>query len=104
MIAPPSSATLKKYGLAPEEWLKILESQGWVCAICKKAPSTGRFVTDHFHARNYKKMPPEQKKLWVRGVLCWFCNESYVGRAITVEKAHNVVTYLEAFEARRPSK
>jgi hypothetical protein len=74
-----------------------------VCAICEKIPSTGRFVTDHEHVRGWKDMPPEQRKRYVRGILCWFCNKTYVGRAITVPKAENVVTYLREYQQRRDS-
>ena len=103
MVSPPSSATLKKYGLSAEEWLKILESQGGVCPICKKVPSTGRFVVDHDHVPKFKEKPPEERKLYVRGLLCWWCNHTYVGRAITIAKAEAVVEYLKTYVARRPS-
>ncbi len=104
MIKAPSEATLQKYGLTEAEWLSILASQGNVCAICKKVPTTGRFVTDHEHVKGWKKQPPEQRKLAVRGVLCHFCNHYYLSRGITVAKARNVVLYLEAYAARKPSE
>lgn len=107
-IAVPSKATLDKYGLSEQQWLKILKDQGWVCPICKKKPNpnpkTGkvRFVTDHFHIRGFKKMSADKKRLYVRGITDWFCNHSYLGRGITLFIARNVVAYLEAFEARKP--
>lgn len=100
-VKVPSEATLRKYGLTATTWLAILASQGNVCPICKKFPTTGRFVTDHFHAKNYKKLPPEERAKFVRGVCCWWCNECYLGRGISVEKAQAVVDYLKDFEARR---
>lgn len=90
---------MARYGLSLGEWQAILEKQGGVCAICKKVPSTGRFVTDHFHCKDWKKKPPEERKKYVRGICCWFCNHAYLGRGIDVEKAKNVVAYLENFEA-----
>ena len=99
----PTPATLKRYGLTAIEWLAILARQGNVCAICRKAPTTGRWVTDHEHVRGWKLMPDHERKRFVRGVLCWFCNHTYVGRAITVTKAKNVVSYLEAYESRKAS-
>lgn len=101
MIKEPSPNTLKRYGLSLEEWLSILKKQGNVCAICKKEPPSGRLVTDHFHAPLWKKMPPDKRKIYVRGILCWTCNHYYVGRAITVFKAENVVVYLKEFEERK---
>lgn len=98
MIETPSKATLAKYGLSEQEWRNILERQGGVCAICKKEPSKGRLCIDHEHVKNWKKLPSEQRKLYVRGLLCWFCNHYYVGRCITIEKAENVVTYLKHYE------
>lgn len=102
-VVVPTAATLKKYGLDEQQWLTILKAEGWVCPICKKLPSTGRFVVDHDHVKGFVKMPPDQKRLYVRGVTDWFCNHSYLGRAITVEKSRNVTAYLEAYEARKPN-
>jgi len=94
----PTQKTLDKYGLSVEEWEAILDKQGGVCPICKKVPSTGRWVTDHYHIKGWKNLPPEKRKLYVRGILCWFCNHSYLGRGITLEKATNMVEYLKRFE------
>lgn len=99
MVREPKPGTLKRYGLSLEEWRAILSGQGTVCAVCEKEPETGRFVVDHEHVRGWKKMPPEQRKQYVRGILCWWCNHAYVGRAITVRKAANVLKYLQAYAA-----
>lgn len=104
MIKAPSPATLKKYGLSEEDWRAILDSQGGVCAICGLVPKTERFVTDHHHEKGWKKKPPEERKKAVRGICCWWCNATYLGRGITVEKAKNVVKYLERYEQRRASE
>lgn len=108
-VSPPAPATLKRYGLPLEEWQAMLRSQGGVCAICGKVPKpnrkTGRvrFVIDHEHVRGWKAMPPERRKLYVRGITCWYCNATYLGRGITVDKARNVVAYLERYALRRPA-
>ena len=99
-ILTPSDATLKKYGLSVVEWRAIAEHQGNVCSICRILPVKRRLCIDHEHVRGWKKMPPAQRKLFVRGLLCWFCNHFYVGRAITIEKARNVVAYLEKYRER----
>lgn len=104
MINTPSKATLKKYGLEENEWRAILESQNGVCFVCEKEPSKGRLCIDHEHAKGWKKMPPEKRKLYVRGLLCWVCNHYYLGRGINIPKAKNVVRYLEQYEARNGEK
>ncbi len=100
MVAAPSPTTLKKYGLSAEQWLAVLNAQGNVCAICGKVPTTGRWVTDHAHVKGFKKMPPEQKRKYVRGITCWWDNKNFLARGLTIEKAKSVVIYLEAFAAR----
>jgi hypothetical protein len=94
MIHDPKPKTLAKYGLTLEDWRAILDGQGGVCFVCQKAPTSGRLCVDHEHRPGWKKKPPEERKKAVRGLLCFFCNHYYVGRAITVEKARNVVAYL----------
>lgn len=96
---PPRTETLRKYGLSAEAWRAILARQGGVCAVCKKVPN-GRLCIDHDHVRGFKKLKPELRRLHVRGLLCWFCNHTYVGRAITVEKSENVTAYLRAHVER----
>ncbi len=104
MVKVPSKTTLNKYGLTAEEWLAILERQDGVCPVCKQVPTTGRMVTDHEHVKKWRQMPPEQRKLYVRGVTDWFCNHAYLGRGITVERSRNATAYLEAYELRRPPR
>lgn len=101
MIVEPSKATLRKYGLTLGEWKAILDRQGRICPICEKEPSTGRFVVDHFHARGWKKMTPEKRKTYVRGLTCWYCNRWYMSRNMTIEKASNIQNYLLQYEWRK---
>lgn len=118
-VQVPSEATLKKYGLSEPEWRAILEAQGGVCAICEKEPNPpkahpergGRLCIDHEHVyvpvpgkktkTPWKKLPPEQRKLYVRGLLCWTCNHYYAGRGITITKSKNVTLYLEEYERKK---
>lgn len=44
-------------------------------------------------------MPPGERVKYVRGLLCWRCNATYLGRGITIERSRNVTTYLERFAA-----
>jgi hypothetical protein len=100
-IAPPKSSTLKKYGMTQEAWLKIAEKQGYVCPICGKLPENKKLVTDHEHVRGYKKLPTSNRHVYVRGLPCIRCNLMYLPIGISVEKAKNIVKYLEAYEQRK---
>jgi len=101
-VLAPSPATLKKYGLSLEEWQAILDRQGGVCFVCEQEPTKGRLCIDHFHVKKWKKMPPEQRKLYVRGLLCFRCNTTFVGRGINVRRAQRVADYLQNYESIRP--
>ena len=97
----PKRATLRRYGLTEAEWLVILARQGWTCAVCKRVPANGRLCTDHEHVKGWKKLPASERKKYVRGMLCFFCNHYYVGRAITIAKARAVLEYLQRYEVRK---
>lgn len=96
----PTPATLAKYGLTLEEWVAL--SPDGVCAICKAKPSTGRLVVDHQHIRGWKKKPPEERKKFVRGLLCWTCNYFICARGATPEKLRAAASYLEAAKSSSP--
>lgn len=102
MIKVPSKTTLDRYGLSETEWQAICDRQEGRCFICEKEPTTGRLCIDHEHVKGWKKMPPEMRKLFVRGLLCWVCNHYYVGRGISIQKARNVVSYLSRYAEVRP--
>lgn len=99
-MKPPSVKTLQKYGLSEKEWLAILERQGGVCAVCKKVPATERLNVDHDHVYRWKHLKASIRASHVRGLLCYWCNRTYVGRAITQAKAEAVVEYLKAHNER----
>lgn len=55
---------LRKYGLTPQSYAEMLETQEGVCCICSKECSTGRkLAVDHNHETGE-----------VRGLLCANCN------------------------------
>lgn len=70
----------KKYGLTIADFLKLIEEQNGVCAICQEAPAT---AVDHNHETGQ-----------VRGILCSQCN-SLIGYAREQEAVlFAAVTYL----------
>lgn len=102
MIRTPSPKTLAKYGLTELDFARLLEDQKGVCFVCQKVPSTGRICIDHEHVKNWKQLPPDRRKLYVRGLLCWWCNHAYLGRGITADRSRRVTQYLELYQSRRP--
>jgi hypothetical protein len=99
-LRAPTRPTLRRYGLTLEDWRRIATAQRGVCFVCRQLPKSERLHIDHEHVKDWKKMPPEKRKKHVRGLLCFRCNTTYVGRSITVERARNVVTYLERYEEK----
>lgn len=97
-VKVPSKATLKKYGLSIKEWRNLLQLQGSVCFICEKVPPSNRLCIDHLHVKGFKKMKPEKRKQFVRGLICTHCNYRLVHKSMTLPKARNIVKYLERFE------
>lgn len=100
-LLTPSKATLSRYGLSYEEWRQMADDQAEACFVCKQKPRRGRLCIDHEHVKNWKRMAPEHRKLFVRGLLCFRCNTTFVGRGVTVERSQNVVEYLQKYGVRR---
>lgn len=98
---PPTAATLKKYGLTPLDFADMALRQGGVCYVCGKLPPSKRLCIDHHHAKGWKKMPPSQRRQYVRGLLCTFCNYRLVNKGMTLEKARRVVQYLQQFAEKQ---
>jgi hypothetical protein len=74
--------------------------QNGVCYICGKLPPSLRLFIDHFHARGFRKLPPHERKVHVRGLLCTTCNYRIVHKHATLAKLRRAVQYLEEHDAR----
>lgn len=79
----PTLPTLKRYGLTAAEWLAKLDAQGGLCGICRKLPTSLTLCVDHEHVRGWKRMTPEMRKQYVRGLLCFSCNVALRHRVTT---------------------
>lgn len=104
-LTPPRPATLKKYGLTEETWYILGDLQDWKCPICERQFSAElRPVTDHEHVKNYKKLSPEKKAKYVRGLTCNYCNLRRLPKGSKnlspVEIAYNIYQYLLDYSMR----
>lgn len=99
-IRPPGATTLRRYGITAVEWLGLLAAQGWHCPVCLKRTGV-RWNTDHDHVPGWKHKAPEERRRYVRGVLCAFCNHRRVNSRMSAVEAGRIAAYLAAYEARR---
>ncbi len=100
----PAAQTLQRYGLGRGGWTALVVTDVWVdvwkCPICRKTPPSGRTVIDHDHVRGWKKMPPEERKRYVRGVVCVTCNHFILTRYGSPDKFRRAAHYLEDYQVR----
>lgn len=75
---------LKPYGLTPESYRQLLETQRHSCALCEE-PFVKTPHVDHCHDTGR-----------VRGLLCGDCNTSLGKLGDTVESFRKVLRYLES--------
>lgn len=98
-VTPPAQRTLDTYGITQDEWIALLAAQDWKCPVC--LGSDKKWNTDHEHVPKWKDMPPEERKKYVRGVLCFYCNHKRVHSRMTSEMQQRITDYIRAYEARR---
>lgn len=72
---------MRKYGMSPEDYARLLSLQGGQCAICQRST---KLVIDHCH---------KSKK--VRGLLCNSCNGA-LGHVEKVVWLSSAIRYLQA--------
>lgn len=102
-IRPPALTTLRRYGLTVDDWLGLLLAQDWRCPVCHKGSATTLFNTDHDHVPGWKNKTPDERRRYVRGVLCAYCNRRRVNSRMSALEARRIADYLAAYEARRDS-
>lgn len=88
------------YGITLAEYEILLAFGHGGCWVCGRLPMNRALHVDHFHVRGFKKLPPEQKRQHIRGLLCGICNRFYVGKGVTVVIAEGVAVYLKRFRDR----
>ena len=100
-VAPPSAATLRKYGLTRDDWIALLKAQGWRCPICLRHSPALKWVVDHHHVPMWSSLTPEQRKRHVRGILDSWCNHRRVHSEMGAAEAQRMADYFKAHETRR---
>lgn len=75
------------FGLTLEEYEGLWNSQGKVCAICKRSPEElgERFHVDHDHSKEKN----------IRGILCRRCNHGLGHFKDSIELLENAAKYLK---------
>jgi hypothetical protein len=99
-LKDPSINTLRRYGLTLFEFKLMAARQGNVCYVCQRLPKSEKLCCDHQHIKGWSAMPREERKKYVRGLLCAWCNLNLVGRGMTALRARRIAAYLEAFDRR----
>ena len=89
------------YGIREHEFVSILEAQGGVCFITGKPKVNLNLNVDHQHIRGFKAMPPEQKRLYVRGVLHHQANRGLGYFSDNPEWLRRAALYLEDWPAAK---
>ena len=74
----------KNYGLYFNEYEALLKEG---CEICHR--KTGRLCVDHIHIKEHKKLKPEEKGHYTRGILCFLCNVALRGFERTKDGKRN---------------
>lgn len=75
----------------------MAEEQDYVCFVCRKLPPSGRLCVDHQHVKGWSRMPSSDRKNFVRGLLCSYCNFRLLPKGVTLEKSRRVTEYLQRF-------
>jgi len=107
-IRIPALDTLRKYGFTEIEWkAEVAKEIGviwygvlWECPICGRTPPSGRTVMDHYHVKNWKRMPPEERRQYFRGIVCISCNHFILSRYLTPDRAEAAAEYLYTRDPR----
>lgn len=88
------SLLTRKFNITPREYSQMLDAQGGVCAICKKAPSDKRLAVDHDHS-----CCPETGSSCgkcIRGLLCWMCNTAIGNMNDDIARLEAAIAYLRS--------
>lgn len=69
----------KTYGITLEDHTEMRSRQNYQCYICNVSETETNLCVDHIHQLGFKKMGSEEKKKYIRGLLCYMCNTGIKG-------------------------
>lgn len=98
MTCPKTRYYYDKYGLTLKEVKEIFKNGCFICGSHK------RLAIDHRHVKNYKKLPPEDKRKEVRGALCYRHNKFTIG-GLEIDKVcrpvlDRVIEYFKLYKIK----
>jgi hypothetical protein len=79
---------LKKFGLTPEDFARMLDEQNNVCWICEKPEKDRRLAVDHCHETGV-----------IRGLLCSQCNTGIGKLYHSPQLLARAINYLSRFDS-----
>lgn len=85
---------VRSFGINLSEYNKLLSYKD-VCWICEKPPIKRKLAVDHRHLTGEKKGPVYEKRLRIRGLLCWRCNVSIAKFDDNPKILRSAAVYLE---------
>jgi hypothetical protein len=87
-------AVYRKYGMTPEDYLRIEAEQNGVCKICENDNNGKRLMVDHDHS-----CCPGQSTCGkcVRGLLCKHCNWGLGNAKDSIELLEKMINYLKSY-------
>ena len=97
-LLTPKTATLAQYGMDERDFRDLAVPQGWACGVCGNLPDSGRLFIDHEHVVGWKKMPPQERRKYIRGLACYRCNRFILNARITFKLLRLAADYLERYE------
>lgn len=85
------NVVIRKYGIEPQEYARLLSQQNGVCAICGKAEQShrGNLHIDHDHTTNA-----------IRGLLCLRCNTGLGLFQDDIQLLHKVIQYIVSHQQK----
>jgi hypothetical protein len=82
-----------QYGMTTGDYDQMALEQNYSCAICG---SQEKLHIDHYHIEGYEKLSPEDKKKYVRGLLCGCCNRGIGCLKDSKINLINAIKYLDS--------
>ena len=86
----------RNYGITQNEYEQLLAAKNAVCWICSRPPTNTRLHVDHKHEKGEKKRNPREKRVRVRGLLCWQCNGAIGKFKDNPELMRKAADYIES--------